>query len=92
VSETGEGKVFEEWVEEASVLGFEILLQPLEGSALKNLVGALHTDGGECMLLTGWEVKMKIPVQTRCSNEESKVLCISGGWSCALCAHYGLSD
>jgi hypothetical protein len=29
-SETGEGKVFEEWVGEASVFGFEILPQPLE--------------------------------------------------------------
>src|SRR5712691_10763049 len=28
LSETGEGKVFEEWVGEASVFGFEILPQP----------------------------------------------------------------
>jgi hypothetical protein len=30
LSETEEGKVFEEWVEEASVLGFEILPRPSE--------------------------------------------------------------
>jgi len=30
LSETGEGKVFEEWVGEASVFGFEILPQPSE--------------------------------------------------------------
>jgi hypothetical protein len=30
LSETGEGKVFEEWVGEASVIGFEILQRPSE--------------------------------------------------------------
>ena len=30
VSETGEGKVFEQWVGEGSVLGFEILPRPSE--------------------------------------------------------------
>ncbi len=62
LSETGEGKVFEEWVGEASVFGFEILLQPLESSALKHLAGALPTDGGACTLSVGREVKMEIPV------------------------------
>ena len=31
-----------------------------KGSALKNLAGALHTDGGWSTLSVGWEVKMEI--------------------------------
>ena len=34
-----------------------------KGSALKNLAGALHTDGGGCTLSVGREVKMEIPVE-----------------------------
>jgi hypothetical protein len=64
LSETGEGKVFEEWVGGASVFGFEILPQPSENSALKNLDGALHNDGSGCTLLVGWEVKIEVPAYT----------------------------
>jgi PEP-CTERM motif len=60
LSETGEAKVFEEWVGEASVFGFEILPQPSERLCLKNLAGALHTDGGGCTLSVGREGKMGI--------------------------------
>jgi hypothetical protein len=45
--------VFEEWVGEASVFGFEIFRSRQKGSALKNLAGALHTDGGGCTLSAG---------------------------------------
>jgi hypothetical protein len=41
LSDTGEGEVFEEWVGEASVCDFEIVPQPSESSAVKNLAGAL---------------------------------------------------
>jgi len=34
LNETGEGKVFEEWVGEASVFGFEILRRPVEKALL----------------------------------------------------------
>jgi hypothetical protein len=32
-----------------------------KGSALKNLAGALHTDGGRCTLSVGQKIKMEIP-------------------------------
>jgi hypothetical protein len=55
VSETGERKVFEEWVGEAPVFGFEILPQPPEKALhlIKNLAGALPTDGVGCTLSVG---------------------------------------
>jgi hypothetical protein len=61
LSETGEGKVFEEWVGEGSVFDFEILPRHRKDFALKNLAGALHTDGVGCTLSVGREVKMEIP-------------------------------
>jgi hypothetical protein len=61
LSETGEGKVFEEWVGEASVFGVEILPQPSERLCTQNLAGTLHTDGVGSMLSVGREVKMEIP-------------------------------
>jgi hypothetical protein len=64
LSETGDGKVFEEWVGEASVFGFEILPRPSERLALKNLAGALHIDRGGCTSWVGREVKMEISVNS----------------------------
>jgi hypothetical protein len=52
--------VFEEWVGEASVFGFEILPQR-KSSALKHMAGALPTDGVGCTLSVGREVEMEIP-------------------------------
>ena len=54
--------MFDEWVGEASVLGFEILPQLSERLCTQNLDGALQTDGAECTLSVGREVKMEIPV------------------------------
>ena len=53
--------MFEEWVGEASVCGFEILPRPSKRLCTQNLAGALQTDGGRCTLSVGWEVKMEIP-------------------------------
>jgi hypothetical protein len=47
LSETGEGKVFEEWVGEASVFGFEILLWSLERLCVQK-------PGWSIVLLRGW--------------------------------------
>jgi len=38
-----------------------MMISRRKGSALKNLAGALHTDGGGCTLSVGREVKMEIP-------------------------------
>jgi hypothetical protein len=38
LSEPGEGKVFEVWVREASVFGFEILPQPSERLCTQELI------------------------------------------------------
>ena len=56
--------MFEEWVGEASVFGFEILPQPSERFCTQNLAGALHTDGVGYTLSVGQEVKMEIPANT----------------------------
>jgi hypothetical protein len=72
LSETGEGKVFEEWMGEASVFGFEILPRRRKGSALKNPAGALHTDGVGCTLSAGREVKMEIPDKTKEANRRKR--------------------
>jgi hypothetical protein len=63
LSQSGEGKVFKEWVGEASVFGVEILPQPSERLCTQNLAGTLHTDGVGSMLSVGREVKMEIPVK-----------------------------
>src|ERR1039458_1983556 len=65
LSETGEGKVFEEWVGEASVLALRFWRGRRKGSALKNMAEALQTDGLGCTLSVGREVKMEILGNTR---------------------------
>jgi hypothetical protein len=35
-----------------------------KGSALKNLAGALHADGGGCTLLVDRKVRMEIPIHS----------------------------
>jgi hypothetical protein len=62
--------VFEEWVGQASVLGFQILPQPSERLCTQNLAGALHIDGVGCMLSVGREVKIEIPVKTGSHNSK----------------------
>jgi hypothetical protein len=54
--------VFEEWVGEGQFLAMKFCRSRRKGSALKNLAGTLHTDGAECTLSIGREVKMEIPV------------------------------
>jgi hypothetical protein len=61
LSKTGEGKVFEEWVEKHQFLALRFFRSHRKGAAHKNLAAALHTDGGECTLSVGREVKMEIP-------------------------------
>jgi len=51
--------VFEEWVGEASVLALRFCRSRRKGSALKNLAGALHTDGGGCTLRSAGKSKWK---------------------------------
>jgi hypothetical protein len=55
--------VFEEWVGEASVLTLRFCRSRRKSSALKNLAGALYTDGVGCTLSVGRKVKMEIPVE-----------------------------
>ena len=62
LSETGKGKVFEEWVGEGQFLALKFCRSRRKGSALQNLPGALRTDGSGYALPVGWEVKMEIPV------------------------------
>jgi hypothetical protein len=61
LSETGEGKVFEEWMGEGQFLALKFCRSRRKGSALKNLAGALLADRVECTLSVGREVKMEIP-------------------------------
>jgi hypothetical protein len=61
LSETGEAKVFEERVGEASILALRLCRRRWKGSALRYLAGSLYIDGGERTLSVGREVKMKIP-------------------------------
>jgi hypothetical protein len=64
LSETGEGKVFEEWVEEAAVFGLRFCRSRQKDSALNNRpTGALHIDGVGYTLSVDREVKMEIPDQ-----------------------------
>jgi len=63
LSETGEGKVFEEWLGEGQFLALPFCSSRRRGSALKNLAGALHTDDGGCTLSASREVKMEIPAK-----------------------------
>jgi hypothetical protein len=63
LSETGEGKVLEEWVGERQFLALKFCRSRRKGSALKNVAGALQTDGGGCTLSVGREVKMEILVE-----------------------------
>jgi hypothetical protein len=44
------------------LLGLRFCRGRRKGSALKNLGGALHTDGVECRLSVGREIKLEIPV------------------------------
>jgi len=60
LSDTGEEKVFEERVEKRQFLTLRFCCGRRKGSALKNLAGALHTDGVGCTSSVGREVKMEI--------------------------------
>jgi len=53
LSETGEGKVFVEWVEKRQFLALRFCRGRRKGSAFKNLTGALHADGVGCTLSVG---------------------------------------
>jgi len=62
LSETGEGKVFEEWRDKRQFLSLRLCRSRGKDPALKNLPGALHADGVGRMLSVGRKVKMEIPV------------------------------
>lgn len=63
LSETEEGKVFEEWVGKRQFLALRFCHGRLNGSAFNNLAGALNIDGAGCTLSVGREVKMEIPAK-----------------------------
>lgn len=69
-NETGEGKVSQEWVGEASVFGLGIL-PPVAGKTLhsKNVAGAFHTDWVTCTLSAVREVKTEIPAEEEDNHE-----------------------
>src|SRR5437879_13179283 len=55
--------------EKRQFLALRFCRSRLKGSALKNLAGALHTDGVACTLSVGREVKMEIPdLLQKCST------------------------
>ena len=55
--------MFEQWVGEALMFGFEILMQPSESAPTQNLGGALHTDAARSTLSVVREVKTEIPAE-----------------------------
>src|ERR1700732_2143651 len=67
--ETGEGKVSEKCVGNATVFDLAFFRNRRKGSAAKNLAGALHADRVGCTLSVAWEVKMEIPAYS--SERES---------------------
>jgi len=58
--QTGEGKVSEEWVGEASVLGFRICHGSGKGRHSKSLTGALQIDGAGCTFSVSRELRAEI--------------------------------
>jgi len=63
LSETAEGKMFEERVEKHQFLTLRFCCGRRKNSSLKNLAGALRTDGVKCTSSVGREVKMEILAQ-----------------------------
>ena len=51
----------EKWVRETEFWALVFSRSRRKGSALKNLAGALHNEGGGCTFSVGREVKMEIP-------------------------------